>query len=144
MVLAYADVADAENSSTPAANAIEALVVRHAQANQVSPTLAQALIRVESGFRPRATGRHGEIGLMQISPRTARRIGYAGSPKALYDPETNLTWGMRYLAKAQKLAGGDICGTLLRYNAGLDAKRRTQGSASFCAKVKAKMNDERA
>ncbi|ODN68979.1 hypothetical protein A6302_03703 [Methylobrevis pamukkalensis] len=47
----------------------------------------------------------------------------------LYEPETNLHWGMTYLAGAYRLAGGDTCGAVLRYNAGHYAKRMTAGVA---------------
>ena len=40
---------------------------------------------------------------MQIKPATARMIGYRGTTKALYDPETNIRWGMQYLAMAHQL-----------------------------------------
>jgi soluble lytic murein transglycosylase-like protein len=46
---------------------------------------------------------------------------------------------MKYLGKAHDLSGGDVCGTLLRYNAGLDAKRKSTASNKFCAKVKSVM-----
>lgn len=136
VALAYAESAD---NATDGMTAIEALVQKHAQANDVPPALAQALVQVESSHNPRATGRNGEIGLLQIKPQTARAMGYRGSAKGLYDPETNLAWGMKYLGKAHDLSGGDICGTLLRYNAGLDAKRRSKSSSRFCSKVKSVM-----
>jgi soluble lytic murein transglycosylase-like protein len=120
-------------------SAIEALVEKHAEANDIPPALAQALVHVESTHNPRATGRNGEIGLLQIKAQTARAMGYKGPAQDLYDPETNLAWGMKYLGKAHDLSGGDVCGTLLRYNAGLDAKRMSAASNKFCAKVKAVM-----
>jgi soluble lytic murein transglycosylase-like protein len=46
---------------------------------------------------------------------------------------------MKYLGKAHDLSGGDVCGTLLRYNAGLDAKRKSAASNKFCRKVKSVM-----
>ena len=73
---------------------------------------------------------------MQIKPATARMMGYSGSAKGLYDPETNIRYGMKYLAKAHQLGGGDTCGTILRYNAGHGAKRMNKISAAYCAKVK--------
>ncbi len=98
--------------------------------------IAKAVVQVESNFNPRARGSAGEVGLMQIKPATARGIGYRGSTKALYDPETNLEWGMKYLAGAHKKAGGDVCGTILRYNAGHFAKRMNPVSKRYCSKVK--------
>lgn len=134
--LAYAAHPSRTAPRTRGATAIEDLVELHAQANDVPPALAQALVQVESSHNPKATGRNGEIGLLQIKPKTARAMGYKGPAKGLYDPETNLTWGMKYLGKAHDLSGGDVCGTLLRYNAGLDARRKSAASNKFCSKVK--------
>jgi soluble lytic murein transglycosylase-like protein len=115
------------------------LVARHARRHGVPAALARAVVRVESNFNPRARGRAGEIGLMQIKPQTARGIGFTGGSQALYDPDTNLRWGMRYLGAAYKLAGGSVCGTILRYNAGHYAKRMNPVSRRYCEKVLALM-----
>lgn len=112
------------------------LITKHAKANGVPVKLAHAVITVESRYNPRARGGAGEVGLMQIKPATARGIGYKGSTKALYDPETNLRWGMKYLGEAQKRGGGTVCGTILKYNAGHYAKRMNKISARYCGKVK--------
>ncbi|WP_246541858.1 lytic transglycosylase domain-containing protein [Roseibium polysiphoniae] len=98
--------------------------------------IAKAVVQVESNFNPSARGGAGEVGLMQIKPATARGMGYRGSTRALYDPETNLEWGMKYLAGAHKRASGDVCGTILRYNAGHYAKRMNPISRRYCSKVK--------
>lgn len=119
------------------------LVARHAQAAGVPVGLAQAIVRVESNYNPRARGRAGEIGLMQIKPATARGVGFAGSAQALYDPDTNLRYGMRYLAGAYQLAGGDVCGTVLRYNAGHYARRMNPVSQRYCARVRSLMGSAR-
>jgi soluble lytic murein transglycosylase-like protein len=99
------------------------LIAAQARANGIPIELAHAVIRHESGYNARATGRAGEIGLMQIKLQTARGLGYRGTRKGLYDPATNLMWGMKYLGEAQRLAGGSECGTLSRYNAGLASRR---------------------
>lgn len=136
----------ARSASKPAAKSVgkasayDAIITRHAQKHGVPVSLARAVVRIESNFRPNARGRAGEIGLMQIKPATARMMGYSGSAKGLYDPETNIRWGMKYLAKAQQLGGGDTCGTILRYNAGHAAKRMNKVSAAYCAKVKRHMS----
>lgn len=117
----------------------DALVSRYAISNNVPVQLAHAIIRIESNYRPNARGAAGEIGLMQIKPATARLMGYKGSAKGLFDPETNIKWGMKYLGKARKLGGKTTCGTILRYNAGHGAKRMNPVSAAYCAKVKRKM-----
>ena len=116
--------------------AYAALIATHASANGIPVELARAVVRHESNFNPRVTGRAGEIGLMQIKLQTARGIGYTGSRKGLYDPATNIKWGMKYLGQAQRLAGGSQCGTLSRYNGGLYNKRMIKG---YCRGVVAKL-----
>ena len=122
-----------------AGSGYEAIIARHAASHGVPVALARAVVRVESNFRANARGSAGEIGLMQIKPSTARMMGYSGGAKGLYDPETNIRWGMKYLAAAHRLGGGDTCGTLLRYNAGHAATRMNKVSAAYCAKVKRHM-----
>jgi len=112
------------------------LIVKYASEHGVPVQLAHAVISVESNYKPDARGSAGEVGLMQIKPATARYIGYEGSVKGLYDPETNIRWGMKYLGKAHKLGGGTTCGTILKYNAGHAAKKMNPTSARYCEKVK--------
>ncbi len=134
-----ASIAAAKPRAAGKASAYDLIITKHAQKHGVPVALARAVVRIESNFRPNARGRAGEIGLMQIKPATARMMGYSGGAKGLYDPETNIRWGMKYLAKAHKLGGGDTCGTILRYNAGHGAKRMNKISAAYCTKVKRHM-----
>jgi soluble lytic murein transglycosylase-like protein len=60
------------------------IVSRYAAAYGVPASLAHAVIRVESNYRPNARGSAGEIGLMQIKPSTARMMGYSGSTSGLF------------------------------------------------------------
>lgn len=112
------------------------LIAKHARENGVPVKLAHAIIEVESRYKPKARGASGEIGLMQILPRTARGIGYKGSMSALYNPDTNLQWGMKYLGEAHRRGGKTICGTVLKYNAGHYAKRMNKRTSAYCGKVK--------
>jgi len=114
----------------------DALISRHARAVGVPIKLANAVVQVESNYNPRARGRAGEIGLMQLMPATARGIGYRGKMSKLYTPDTNLYWGMKYLGEAYKRAGGNTCGTIMRYNGGLYAKRLSANAARYCKRVK--------
>ncbi|WP_269930403.1 lytic transglycosylase domain-containing protein [Aminobacter sp. HY435] len=111
------------------------IVSRYASSYGVPVSLAHAVISVESNYRADARGKAGEIGLMQIKPATARMMGYSGSAKGLFNPETNIKWGIKYLAKAHELSGGTTCGTILKYNAGHGAKRMNPISAAYCKKV---------
>ncbi|WP_188311915.1 lytic transglycosylase domain-containing protein [Salinarimonas soli] len=117
------------------AAAMRPLIARHAAAHGLPPSLAEAVVRIESRYNPGA--RNGpNMGLTQINHRTARSLGYSGAPAGLLDPETNLRFGMKYLGEAYRLAGGDTCGTILRYQAGLRAERMTRAAQAYCGKVK--------
>ncbi|RUW21963.1 transglycosylase SLT domain-containing protein, partial [Mesorhizobium sp. M4B.F.Ca.ET.013.02.1.1] len=72
-------------------------------------------------------------------PATARMMGYSGSVKGLFNPDTNIKYGMKYLAMARGLGGGTTCGTILKYNAGHAATRMNPVSAAYCSKVKVQM-----
>lgn len=111
------------------------LIEKYATKFGVSVALADAVVRVESNYDPKARGSAGEVGLMQIKPATARMMGYSGSAKGLYDPETNIRYGMKYLAAAQDLGDGTTCGTILKYNAGHGAERMNPVSKRYCGKV---------
>lgn len=111
------------------------LISSHARSQGVPESLAHAVISVESNYRANARGSAGEVGLMQIKPATARMMGYRGTAKGLYNPETNIKYGMLYLAKAHQLGGGTTCGTILKYNAGHGAKRMNPVSQRYCGKV---------
>ncbi|MGA9091538.1 MAG: lytic transglycosylase domain-containing protein [Bradyrhizobium sp.] len=83
------------------------LVARHAQANGVPEALVHRVIVRESRYQPHLVGRGGTIGLMQIKLATARSLGYTGSAEGLRDPDTNLTYAVKYLAGAYRAANGD-------------------------------------
>lgn len=118
-------------------NSYSPIIARYAGQYGVPVDLAHAVVSVESRFNPSARGSAGEVGLMQIKPATARAMGYRGSVKGLYDPETNIRYGMKYLAMAHQLGGGQVCSTILRYNAGHGAKRMNPTSKRYCGKVQA-------
>ncbi|MGV1756176.1 transglycosylase SLT domain-containing protein [Rhizobium sp. P44RR-XXIV] len=116
-------------------NGYSALIAKYAKQNGVAVELATAVIQIESNFNAKTRGSAGEIGLMQIKPATARLMGYSGRTKGLYDPETNIKFGMKYLAMAQNLGGGATCNTILKYNAGHGATRMNPISKRYCGKV---------
>ena len=85
----------------------DALVATHAQANGVPEALVHRVIVHESRYQPHLVGRGGTIGLMQIKLATARGLGYTGDAAGLRDPNTNLTYAVKYLAGAFRAANGD-------------------------------------
>jgi soluble lytic murein transglycosylase-like protein len=117
------------------AEGIKAIVARHAAANGVPFSLADAVVRVESRYNPRAA-HAGNYGLMQIRHQTARGMGYSGSAGGLLDAETNARYGMKYLALAYRLAGGDTCRTIMKYQSGHMATRMNGANRTYCAKVR--------
>jgi len=114
---------------------LRALVARHAAANGVPFALADAVVRVESRYNPRAA-HAGNFGLMQIRHQTARGVGYSGGAAGLLDAETNARYGMKYLGQAYKLAGGDTCRTIMKYQSGHLASRMSGANRVYCAKVR--------
>jgi soluble lytic murein transglycosylase-like protein len=85
----------------------EKMIAKHAKANLVPEALVHRLIVRESKYHPELIGHGGTIGLMQIKLATARGVGYSGDADGLRDPETNLAYGVKYLAGAYRAAGGD-------------------------------------
>jgi soluble lytic murein transglycosylase-like protein len=85
----------------------ETLVATHARANAVPEVLVHRVIVRESKYQPNLVGRGGTIGLMQIKLATARGLGYSGDAAGLRDPDTNLHYGVLYLAGAYRAANGD-------------------------------------
>lgn len=121
-------------------SAYSAMIKTYAAQYGVPFDLAHAVVKVESNFNPKARGSAGEVGLMQIKPATARMMGYSGSKRGLFDPETNIKFGMKYLAMAHELSGGVTCGTILRYNAGHGARKMNPVSRRYCGKVQSIIN----
>jgi soluble lytic murein transglycosylase-like protein len=121
-------------------NEYSALISKYANQYNVPVELADAVVRVESNYNPNARGSAGEVGLMQIKPTSARMMGYTGTKKGLFDPETNIKFGMKYLATAHQLGGGETCNTILKYNAGHAAKRMNPVSKVYCGKVLAMLD----
>ena len=115
---------------------LDKLIAKHAKEHGVPVKLARAVVQVESNYNPNARGAVGEVGLMQLRPRTARGMGYKGSMKKLHNPDTNLAYGMKYLGEAYRRGGKTTCGAILKYNAGHYAKRMNKTSARYCKKVK--------
>jgi hypothetical protein len=83
------------------------LVATHAKANLVPEALVHRVIVRESKYNADLIGRGGTIGLMQIKLATARGVGYKGDSEGLRDPDTNLAYGIKYLAGAYRAANGD-------------------------------------
>jgi soluble lytic murein transglycosylase-like protein len=106
---------------------LEARIAAHSQATGVPADLIHHVITRESRYNPGAVGPGGVYGLMQIKHGTARALGYAGSPSGLLDPETNLTYGVRYLAGAYKVANGNPTRAYSLFRSGYYYHAKRQG-----------------
>lgn len=97
---------------------LDAAIARHAAANGLPVDLVHRVVMRESRYNPRAYNRSGALGLMQIKHATARGVGYTGPASGLFDAETNLTYAVRYLAGAYKVAGGNANRAVALYQSG--------------------------
>lgn len=89
-----------------------------ARSEDIDPVLAFALVRVESGFHPRAVSPVGAIGLTQVMPATAFELDPSLRFSDLFARETNLRLGFRYLRQLLDRYDGDLRVALLAYNRG--------------------------
>jgi len=64
---------------------------------------------------------------MQIKLATARGVGYTGTAQGLLDPDTNLTYAVKYLAGAYRAAGGDQNRAVAYYAGGYYYAAKRQG-----------------
>lgn len=94
------------------------LIFDVALAEGIDPTLAFQLVKVESNFNQRATSPVGAVGLAQVMVGTARYFEPGISRDDLYDAETNLRVGFRYLRALINENDGDVRTALLIYNRG--------------------------
>lgn len=112
------------------------LARKEAETRGLPADVAVAVMHVESDYNPAARGGSGEIGLMQVMPGTARLLGFSGTPGQLADPATNIRLGVRYLAEAWKLAGGDLCTAAMKYRAGHGETRFSVKSVDYCRRIR--------
>lgn len=94
-----------------------------AVAEGIEPELAFRLVRLESSFDERATSPVGAIGLAQVMLPTARYFQKDITRETLYERETNLRIGFRYLRALVEENNGDVRLALLTYNRGPTAVR---------------------
>lgn len=104
-------------------------IVDVASAEGIDPELAFRLVKLESDFNVHATSPVGAVGLTQVMPSTAKFYVKGITREKLYDPQTNLRVGFRYLRGLVDEYDGNVKLALLVYNRGpvAVAKSRAQG-----------------
>lgn len=118
---AAVEVASADIEAGP----MDSLIARYSSEYDVPESLVHRVVKRESTYNPQARN-GGHYGLMQIKPETARTMGYSGGATGLYDAETNLRYGVKYLRGAWMLADGSEDRAVQLYSSGYyyEAKRR--------------------
>lgn len=105
-----------KRSSSPYDHLIEDSASRHG----VDPDLIRRQMGTESSFNPKAKSNKNAMGLMQLIPDTARRLGV----KDIYDPKQNIEGGVKYMRQLLDMFGGDVSLALAGYNAGEGAVKK--------------------
>ncbi len=92
---------------------IDQLIRANSERFGIDPYLVFLVIEKESRFRTRAVSPKGAMGLMQLMPGTARRLGV----RKPFDPAENIRGGTKYLRELMDMFGGKVNLVLASYNA---------------------------
>lgn len=109
--------------SGKAESGYDKLIEKVARVEGLDPALLRAVVEAESNFNPDAVSRKGALGLMQLMPETARRMGVSDP----FHPSENLEAGARHLRRLIDKYEGQLTWALSAYNAGEKAVDRYKG-----------------
>ncbi|CAN5383466.1 hypothetical protein BH10PSE7_BH10PSE7_23240 [soil metagenome] len=119
---------EVETSRTPAGRGpVVAMITSMAPGYGVPTWFALRIAKVESNYNPTLRGRAGEYGVFQIKCQTARGLGFSGGCSQLADARTNIRWGLKHLATAMELSGGNLRLAASKHNGGLGRKTMIRG-----------------
>ena len=112
-------------------------IIKQAKAMGVEPAIVLSIAKIESGFRQEARGHGGHIGVFQLSPTTAKNMGYDA-----YKLEENIKAGITYYKNMYDIFGSREL-AVAAYNSGPVAVKRCNNtiphhSKHFVSKI---MND---
>jgi hypothetical protein len=99
---------------TSGSSIIDQLIRTNGQRFGIDPYLVFLIIEKESRFHPRAVSPKGAMGLMQLMPGTARRLGV----RKPFDAAENIRGGTQYMRELMDMFGGKVELVLASYNAG--------------------------
>lgn len=106
------------NANQASVSQVKATIVKHSLELGIDPALALSIAKSESGFRHEARSRHGAVGVFQLMPSTARRLGV--NPYYLSD---NVKGGLMYYKRLYNMFGSTEL-ALAAYNAGPGVVKR--------------------
>lgn len=110
-------------SEPEAGEKYENIIRKISKKSGLRPELIKAVIRVESGFNPRAVSPKGASGLMQLMPVQTKRYKIQNP----FDPKENIKAGSLYLGRLLERYNGNLNLSLAAYNAGPSAVDQYRG-----------------
>jgi hypothetical protein len=102
---------------------IQQRVIGEAKRQNMPPSLALAIAKVESNFNHQALSHAGAKGVMQIMPRTAEQV-FGVHRSRLFDPDVNIELGITFMKKLLKRYDGRLDIALSHYNGGSGVKNK--------------------
>jgi soluble lytic murein transglycosylase len=107
----------AQSGGSPARAEAEYYVSAYANHHHVQVALVRAIVKRESDWQSCAVSPRGAVGLMQLMPVTAKRLGV----RDRCDLDQNVSGGVRYLAWLMRRFHNDLRLVVAAYYAGEDA-----------------------
>ena len=104
---------------------IKELIVKHSMEMGVDPALALSIAKKESNFSQNRKSPYGAVGVFQLMPRTAKKLGY--NPYSLNE---NIKGGLTYYKQMYKMFGTTEL-ALAAYNAGPGNVKKYNGIPPF-------------
>jgi soluble lytic murein transglycosylase len=108
---------------------------RYSESNELDPYLVASLIRQESEFNPNAVSHANAVGLMQLLPKTGKKVAKEEKMKhfnsqQLFSPSINLQLGTKYF-RSMVDQFGSVEYALAAYNAGADRVQDWLGQGKY-------------
>ena len=113
---------------------VKETIVKHSMEMGVDPALALSIAKKESGFKHELKSRRGTVGVFQLLPSTAKRMGY--NPYYLGE---NIKAGLTYYKMMYKMFGSTEL-ALAAYNAGPGNVKKFGGKIPPYAETKRFVN----
>lgn len=136
--------ANANTSNNVPKVTVKEYIVKHSMEMGVDPALALSIAKLESGFCHEKKSPHGAVGVFQLMPSTAKKLGY--NP---YYVSENIKGGLMYY-KMMYQKFGSVELALAAYNAGPGNVAKYKGmppfkeTKSFVANIMSEYNKQKA
>jgi soluble lytic murein transglycosylase len=115
-MLCAVSICCAQSDKSPVRLEAEYYVTAYTQHYRVPIALARAIVMRESNWQPCVISPKGAVGLMQLMPATAKRLGVADRCNI----DQNVSGGVRYLAWLMRLFHNDLRLVAAAYYVGED------------------------